>query len=356
MEGIAGRGTSSVEAGERGVVRSCGTGLGAETDSASGTSVTTSARSATIRPIRPSTARSAAWMPNRVASTRSRAVGTPPRWMWPRTVTRASKPVSSSSRAATTARDAAEPLEPERVESARRRSRPGGGATPSATTTTEYRWPRSAPAAHHGRDLLEVVGLLGHEDRVRAGRHPGMGRDPALRPAHDLDDHHSVVRLGRRRDAVDRLGRDLHGGVEPDRRVGPRDVVVDRLRDTDDGDTLLDEARAPCAACRRRRSRRARRAPRARPSRRPTRRPGRGRMGRAATCRGSSRRAAAGRARASRSRVRTRPSIARPSRRGSPRPGHRASRAPARRARIAAFRPGQSPPPVRIPIRPTGPS
>ena len=99
------------------------------------------------------------------------------------------------------------------------------------------------PAPHDRGDVLEVVGLLGHEDRVCAGRHPGMDRDPALRPAHHLDDHHAVVGLGRGGDAVDRLGRDLHRGVEADRRVGSRDVVVDRLRDTDDGNALLDEAR-----------------------------------------------------------------------------------------------------------------
>jgi glycerol kinase len=39
---------------------------------------------------------------------------------------------------------------------------------------------------------------------------------------------------------VDRLGRDPHGGREPDGQVGPTDVVVDRLRDADERDALVD--------------------------------------------------------------------------------------------------------------------
>ena len=138
--------------------------------------------------------------------------------------------------------DAAEPLEPERIprcddagaEWGRDPFRHDDHGVPMASV-------RAAP--HDRRDLVEIVRRLRHEDRVGAGGHPGVGRDPSLRPAHHLDDHHAVVGLGRRGDAIDRLGRDLDGGVEPDRRVGARDVVVDRLRDTDDGNPLLDESR-----------------------------------------------------------------------------------------------------------------
>ena len=47
-------------------------------------------RSDTIWPYSPACAASAALTPNRVASTRSYAVGVPPRWTWPSTVTRTS--------------------------------------------------------------------------------------------------------------------------------------------------------------------------------------------------------------------------------------------------------------------------
>ena len=49
------------------------------------------------------------------------------------------------------------------------------------------------------------------------------------------------MRLGRRRDAVDRLRGDLHRGVEAEGDVGRRDVVVDRLRDAHDRHALRRE-------------------------------------------------------------------------------------------------------------------
>ena len=58
--------------------------------SASGTRTISPARSATIDPNAPSCTASMAAMPNRVASTRSNAVGVPPRWTWPSTMARVS--------------------------------------------------------------------------------------------------------------------------------------------------------------------------------------------------------------------------------------------------------------------------
>ena len=76
--------------------------------------------------------------------------------------------------------------------------------------------------------------LLGQEDDVGAARDPARRRDPAGIPAHDLDDHDPVVGLGGRVQSVDRLRADLDGGIEADRHVRAREVVVDRLRDADD--------------------------------------------------------------------------------------------------------------------------
>ena len=70
---------------------------------------------------------------------------------------------------------------------------------------------------------------------------PGVGGDPARVAAHHLDDDHAVVRLGRGVQAVDRVGGDLHRGLEAEREVGAREVVVDRLRDADDVDPLVDQ-------------------------------------------------------------------------------------------------------------------
>ena len=60
-------------------------------------------------------------------------------------------------------------------------------------------------------------------------------------PAHHLDDHDAVVRLGRRVQPVDRLGRDRHRRVEAERVVGSREIVVDRLRHADDREVVLAE-------------------------------------------------------------------------------------------------------------------
>ena len=75
----------------------------------------------------------------------------------------------------------------------------------------------------------------------RSSAAPGSGSRPRRRrsrsglrssrlTAHHLDDHHPVVRLGRRVQAVDRLGGDRDGGVEAECVVGAAEVVVDRLR------------------------------------------------------------------------------------------------------------------------------
>ena len=70
--------------------RRAGTVRSSATASASGTSSIFVPRSAGIVPQRRLAAASIAAMPRRVASTRSNAVGVPPRWMWPSTVARVS--------------------------------------------------------------------------------------------------------------------------------------------------------------------------------------------------------------------------------------------------------------------------
>ena len=197
-------------------------------------------------------------------------------------------------------------------------------------------------------------GLLRDEHHRRPTGDPGVGGDPAAVAAHHLDDHHPVVALGRRVQPVDGVGGDLHRGVEAERDVGALDVVVDRLRDADDRQAVLgvqpagDRQRAVAAddddgveaevGDRRRRPRRPR--PRCR-------------TGSPASCRARCRPAAACRAS-------SRPSAAsscgargrRPTRRGSRRSRRRRSRSPWRTiARMTAFRPGQSPPPVSTPTR-----
>ena len=89
------------------------------------------------------------------------------------------------------------------------------------------------------RHLVEVDRDLGDEDHVGAAGDAAHHGDPAGVAAHHLDDHDAVVRLGRRVEPVDRLGRDRDRGVEAERVVGAGEVVVDRLRDADDRELAL---------------------------------------------------------------------------------------------------------------------
>ena len=123
---------------------------------------------------------------------------------------------------------------------------------------TSRRW--RVAAAQVLADLLDVERALGDEDHVGAAGHAGVGGDPAGVAAHHLDDDHAVVRLGGRVQAVDRVGGDLHGGLEAEREVGAGEVVVDRLRDADDVDARPRPAAGRRRACPRRRSGSARRA------------------------------------------------------------------------------------------------
>ena len=97
------------------------------------------------------------------------------------------------------------------------------------------------PLANVIGDLLDRHRHLGRQDHVGASRDPRGGCDPACASAHDLDDHDAVVGLGGGVQPVDRFRADMHGGVESDRNVRAGDVVVDRLRDADDGKPVLRE-------------------------------------------------------------------------------------------------------------------
>ncbi len=161
--------------------------------------------------------------------------------MWPSTVQRASLPVrfSISSASICPTPDPGQPHVPERVQLA-------------------------GPADHRRRRLRLRLGALGdHHDRARTGSGtgapptrrpvsmsngfsgirmtlappamPGVQRDPAGVAAHHLDDQRPVMALGRGVQPVDGLHRDVHRGVEAERVVGRAQVVVDGLRHADHG-------------------------------------------------------------------------------------------------------------------------
>jgi hypothetical protein len=102
--------------------------------------------------------------------------------------------------------------------------------------------------------IAAVVDGLGHpldperylrdQDDVASAGQAGLQRDPAGVSTHHLDDHHPVMGLRRRAEAIDRVGRGSDGRVEPERQVGRRQIVVDRLRHADHRDAELLETQA----------------------------------------------------------------------------------------------------------------
>src|SRR5438552_18750896 len=79
-----------------------------------------------------------------------------------------------------------------------------------------------------------------------------MQRDEPRVAAHHFDDHHPLMAFGSRMDLVDRVCGGGHRGVEAKRRDGATDVVVDRLGHANDWKALLpqrpDDAERPFAA------------------------------------------------------------------------------------------------------------
>ena len=216
---------------------------GSATASASATSSMRVPRREAIVPHRPSCAASMAARPSRVASTRSEAVGAPPRWMCPSTVARVSKPVCSS-----IWRSSQWPTPP-------RRTCPNSSVCSRAArslTAARHR----ALGHHHDREvaptrvattqrpahLADVERALGDQDHVGPSRHSGVQGDPARAATHHLGDQDAMVALGGGVQAVDRLGGDLQRGVEAERHVGGAQVVVDRLGHPQDRQAVLVQA------------------------------------------------------------------------------------------------------------------
>ena len=111
---------------------------------------------------------------------------------------------------------------------------------PSLTTTIEKSLPRAWRWRISSAQRSTVSGNSGISTTSAPPAMPLVDREPARVASHDLDDHHAVVRLRGGVQAVDRLGRDRDGGVEAERLVGRREVVVDRLRHADHGQAVLD--------------------------------------------------------------------------------------------------------------------
>ena len=270
---------------------------------------------------------------------------------------------------------ASKPVRPRSPGRARSRSHPGGRGRIGRAVPPRWRCAGRLGVGAFGRDrtlgddhdrrelaaavaalqslahVVDVEGDLGHEDLGRTAGDAGVGGDPPHVPTHDLAHDDAVMGLRGGAQAIDGVGGDLHGGVEAEGDLGSRQVVVDGLRDTDGMHTW-----AP------------RRCATPRVSSPPT-----------ATSASTARAARLARTRSGPSSIvnglvrdvpRMVPPSARMSRhRGTSRGTYSSSRTPfhpsrypmtsspwrsaavSTTARITALSPGQSPPPVRIPMR-----
>ena len=84
-------------------------------------------------------------------------------------------------------------------------------------------------------DVVDVEGFFRNQDGRCSTGDTRVGGDPSRVAAHHFHDHHPVMALRRGVQPVDGVGGDLHRGVEPERHLGGRQVVVDGLGHTDDG-------------------------------------------------------------------------------------------------------------------------
>ena len=88
-------------------------------------------------------------------------------------------------------------------------------------------------------DDVDVEGNFGNENGVGTASHPRVERDPSGIAPHHLGHHDAVMRLGRRVQPVDGVGRETHRRVEPETVGRAANVVVDGLRHADEGHATL---------------------------------------------------------------------------------------------------------------------
>ena len=85
------------------------------------------------------------------------------------------------------------------------------------------------------------TGALRDEDDVGCGRNPREKSDPSGVAAHELDDHDTVVGLGRRVESSDGIGRRGDRRVKSKSDLRRRQIVVDRFGHSNDGEPLVEK-------------------------------------------------------------------------------------------------------------------
>ena len=175
-------------------------------------------------------ARTAQWA-RRAASSRSNALGAPPRTTWPSTETRVSTSgsVIAMRRSTASLRRAASTFTPSAFTTTTRRLR----ASPLKTRSIKS----ATCSTIASSDLLD----LGHERRVGERRDRARHREITRVAAHHLDHERAPMRRRRIADAIAGLDDRVHRGVDADGHRRAREVVVDRGGQPRDGDARVRE-------------------------------------------------------------------------------------------------------------------
>src|SRR5207244_12408009 len=94
-------------------------------------------------------------------------------------------------------------------------------------------------APNLGSNHIYIEGLLRNQDHIRPTRYPAVDCYPARVPPHDLNHHYTVVGLGGGVNAINSLGYDVHCSVKTEREIRTGEIVINRLRNTDDSYTFI---------------------------------------------------------------------------------------------------------------------
>ena len=89
--------------------------------------------------------------------------------------------------------------------------------------------------------MLEVPVDLREEDDVAPAGDAGMEGNPSGMPPHHLEDHHPLMAGSGGVEPIEGVGGGRHGRIEAEGEGRGAEIVVDRLRDADDGHARLVE-------------------------------------------------------------------------------------------------------------------
>jgi hypothetical protein len=95
-------------------------------------------------------------------------------------------------------------------------------------------------------DFFPFEWNLRDEDHICAPADPSVQGDPSCVPAHYFQDHCPFVTGGSRVQSIEGVGHAAHRGVKAKRHGGGFDVVIDRLRNTDNWETQIKELQCGC--------------------------------------------------------------------------------------------------------------